>query len=97
MADTFLLRLNGLMFKKSIPEKYVLSIKPCKQIHTFFMRFDLDFLVVDKEYTVLDKIEGMKKGKVSKYYKTALMVLEGQGGVFKDVSVGDQLYIEVKK
>lgn len=85
------------MFKKSIPIKYVLSIKPCKQIHTFFMKFDLDFIVIDKGYEVIDKVESMPPGKVSKYYKNALMILEGRGGVFDKVSIGDQLYIEHKR
>ena len=39
MADSFLARLKGLMFRKELPKGCGLLLAPCLQIHTCFMRF----------------------------------------------------------
>lgn len=53
LADTFLKRLVGLQFRKSLPLDAGLCISPCSSIHTCFMRFSIDVYMVDRQGFVL--------------------------------------------
>ena len=50
LANTFLKRLKGFMFKKNI--NYCLLLKT-NSIHTFFMKEDIDILMTNKNNEVL--------------------------------------------
>jgi len=51
IADNFKDKLLGLMFKKNI--NYGLLIKNCKSIHTFFMKENIDVLLLDQNNRIL--------------------------------------------
>lgn len=51
-AWTFFSRLAGLQFRKSLPDKGGLHIKPCDSIHMFFMRFPIDAVFLKEDGTV---------------------------------------------
>ncbi len=51
-ANSFFLRLKGLMFKKSMDEQGALIFINAPSIHTFFMRFPIDILFLDKKMRV---------------------------------------------
>lgn len=87
IADTFFKRLMGYMFKKR-PHHEAILIKPCSSIHTFFMKFNIDVLFVDKNMKVLRKIESLTPGKIITPVKEASMVIEAPEGSFKKVPVG---------
>ncbi len=71
-----------------------LWIVPCPTIHTFFMKFDIDVLFLDKSQKVVKVIENMKPWRLSPWICSAHSVLELAGGVLKgSVAVGDQLEI----
>jgi uncharacterized membrane protein (UPF0127 family) len=92
-AHTFISRLKGLQFKKSLPLGHGLLITPCKSIHTFFMRFPIDAVFIDKNNTVLHIQEGIKPWKVSKVILNARSVLELPDGAVSTTGtdVGDKL------
>lgn len=96
LADTYFSRLNGLMFRKQIPQDYGLIIAPCNSIHMFFMKFPIDVLFVDKENRVVDFIENIKPWRVSKVYWNASYVIELPAGKINELKMkkGDILYIE---
>ena len=54
-ADTFRLRLLGLMFRPGLEPGEGLWLEPCCQVHTHFMRFPLDLLFLDAEGRVLPR------------------------------------------
>lgn len=91
-ADNFKDRLFGYMFRKR-PHYDAILFKPCNSIHTFFMRFKLDVLFLDKDMVVIKKIEGLPKGKIA-YEKKGSFVIEAEEGRFSEVEVGDRLIIE---
>ena len=71
-----------------------LWIVPCPTIHTFFMKFAIDVLFLDKNLKVVRIIENMKPWRLSPWVYSAHSVLELAGGVLKgSISVGDQLEI----
>lgn len=93
-ADSFCSRLVGLMGKKSMPEGSALVLKPCKSVHTFFMRFSIDVAFLDQGGRVLHVITEMPPFRVSPYVKEAWTVVELPGGTVKGrVRPGDVLVV----
>ena len=41
-ANHFFSRFMGLMFRRHIDDRHALLLSPCDEIHTFFMKFDID-------------------------------------------------------
>ena len=64
IADSFFLRLRGLMFRKNIAAKAALVFYHTSSIHTFFMRFSLDVVFLNKKMQVMRFYEGLKPGRV---------------------------------
>lgn len=62
IADTFFKRLIGLMGKKNIQKG--LLFKKNSSIHTFFMRENIDVLMLDKEKKILLVKKNLKKNKI---------------------------------
>ncbi len=79
------------MFKKEIQEKDGLQIKPCNQIHTFFMKFSIDVLYLDKSNKIIYIDEDFNPGKIGKFVKGGKSVIELQSGKIKelDIKVGE--------
>ena len=48
------------MFRSNLPAGTGLVIDPCSSIHTFWMRFPIDVLYVDRDGTVLRADHAMK-------------------------------------
>lgn len=102
MADDHASRGRGLLGRASMdPDEGLwivlgegLSMIPCPTIHTFFMKFTIDVLFLDKALKVVRIIENMKPWRLSPWVVSAHSVLELAGGVLKgSVAVGDQLEI----
>ena len=75
VADTFIKRLMGYMFRK-IPHHEAIMIKPCSSIHTYFMRFDIDVYFINENFEVISKIEALKPWKVVLPVRGAVNVIE---------------------
>lgn len=93
LADSILKRIKGLLGKASFNKGQALIIKPCNSIHTFFMRFSIDVLFIDKNNKVIQALSGIKPFKLTRIYLQADYVIELPSGTIKDslTSVGDQL------
>jgi len=52
VANGFVDRLRGLLGKTSYPKDTAMWIDPCNSIHTFFMKFSIDAVFVDKQLCV---------------------------------------------
>ena len=52
IADTFFKRFCGLMLRKGLAENHGLYLAPCASIHMMFMRFAIDAVYVDKDFTI---------------------------------------------
>jgi Uncharacterized conserved protein len=89
LADTFWNRLCGYMFRKE-PHYVGILFKPCSSIHTFFIKFEIDVLFIDKDKKVIKKIEALAPRKIIFHVKDSYYVLEGPKGKFQAVEVGDK-------
>lgn len=90
IANNFKDRLLGYMFRKK-PHHDAILFNPCNSIHTFFMKFNIDVLFLNKDMEVIKKIDGLGKGRVV-HVRNASYVIEAKEGAFSQVKEGDNLY-----
>jgi uncharacterized membrane protein (UPF0127 family) len=79
-AERFLDRLKGLMFEKSIAPDTGLWISPCCSVHTFFMKFPIDVIFLDREKRVLKLCERIPPNRIGAICLAADSVLECRAG-----------------
>ena len=96
LADSPFKRIKGLLGKASFDKGQALIIKPCNSIHTFFMRFPIDALFVNKNNTVVKAISGLMPFCLSPICLKSRFVVELPSGTIKftSTSLGDQLILE---
>ena len=90
-ADTFFKRLVGLMFKKNI--KKGLFIPKCNNIHTFFMKENIDVIMLDKNNKVILIEKNLKKNKII-LKKEAYHTIELPYTSINKLKLGETLIIE---
>lgn len=92
VANTFLSRLLGLMFRHSLAEGKGLLLAPCAQIHTCFMRFSIDAVFCTQAGQVLYVKENMRPWRLGRYVRGSYYTLEVKAGSLKGrVRPGDDL------
>jgi hypothetical protein len=95
MADSFISRFMGLMFKKNVDQGLILKIPKGRSrrgsgIHMFFMRMPLDILFLDEEKVVVDMVH-LKPWQMYNPKKPARFVIELEDGKSVDTEIGDEL------
>lgn len=90
-ADSYFLRLRGLIGTSKLAESEGILISPCKQVHTHFMRYPIDVVFLDKHYTVISKVIDMQPWRVSSYVANAHYVLELSANAAASVKPADKL------
>ncbi|MDD5067855.1 MAG: DUF192 domain-containing protein [bacterium] len=63
-ARTFRERLMGLIPYREWEKDDLLLFRHCRSIHTFFMHFPIDVIMVDRHDRIVRLEKGMKPGKV---------------------------------
>ena len=93
VADTFLKRLKGLLGKNTLPASECLWIKDCPSVHTFFMRFSIDVVFVDKSLKVTNIHKNLNPWRMTPLLKIKNnSCFEFKGGSLpEDLNLGDQL------
>jgi hypothetical protein len=74
VADNFFLRLAGLMFRKSIDYDTALIFYHAPSIHTFFMRFPIDVVFLDKDMRVVKVVLALKPARIVFCPKAAVTI-----------------------
>ncbi|HEY1015695.1 MAG TPA: DUF192 domain-containing protein [Herpetosiphonaceae bacterium] len=93
LADTFLSRGLGLMFRDGLPEGGGLILYPNNNIHMFFMRFAIDVLFVDRDNRVVGLRHEFKPWRPFAGARHARYTIELPAGILAatGTEVGDQL------
>ena len=96
IADTFFNRLKGLLGRNSLGAKEALVIKPANSIHTFFMRFSIDLIFLDKQNRVIQVKENIKPFRLIFSSLKVLSVIELPTNTITDTQtqVGDIISVE---
>jgi uncharacterized protein len=92
VASSLTARIKGLLGKHSLPAGEGLLIKPCKGIHTYFMKFSIDAAFLDKDNQIVSLVRDLPPNRMTPIYFKANAVLELPAGVLTDdVAVGDSI------
>jgi uncharacterized membrane protein (UPF0127 family) len=84
IADTAFQRMKGLLGRDSLQPKEALVIRPGNSIHTFFMRFAIDVLFLDKEGFVLKVIQRLRPFRLTAIYFRASSAVELPAGTIQE-------------
>jgi len=79
VADNFIDRCRGLMCKPRLPDDEALLIERCSCIHTFWMRFPIDVVFLDRSGMVLCVIDHVPARRIVAN-RRAWQVLECNAG-----------------
>src|ERR1051326_6300569 len=95
VADTSAKRRVGLLKHKKLEPGTGLWILPCESVHTFFMKFPIDLVYLDKRRKVKKVRHAVPAWRLSACL-TAHSVLELPAGTVKQsgTAVGDELVVE---
>ncbi|MNL56968.1 hypothetical protein D3C87_1804950 [compost metagenome] len=95
VARTFWSRGKGLLGRKSLPENQALWIPRCNSIHTYFMKFAIDCVFIDKNLKVKAVYRDVRPGRLIFPVWGASSVIEMTSGSAEklNISVGDQLHV----
>ena len=93
VADTTLSRFVGLMGRSSLAPGHGLLIRPSNGVHTLWMRFAIDVLLLDREYRVLSVYENLRPFRMTSINWKAASALELPSGTITatDTQAGDLL------
>lgn len=97
LADSFMSRFLGLMFKKNIERGLILKLPSSRSrrgsaIHMFFMKFPLDIIFTDTEKKIVDMVS-IEPWKTYTPNSPAKYVIEMEKGTINDfkLEIGDEL------
>lgn len=91
VADRFWSRLRGLQFRRRLPPGAGLLLVPCSSIHTHWMRFPIDAVMLDANARVLGVRRGVRPWRIVSAPLETHAVLEVSAGAAEGVEVGDVL------
>lgn len=80
IADSFLTRFAGLMFRKKLPPATGLLLAPCNSVHMCFMQFAIDVVYLDKDYKIIKIVKNLKPWFGLSMCRKAWAVLEMTAG-----------------
>lgn len=100
IADDLATRTKGLLGRTEFPEGEALWIKRCNSIHTFFMRFPIDAIFVDKNLNVVSMHHALPAWRITMPRLSATSVFELPAGTLEKfakaneaIEVGDRLNV----
>ena len=95
VADNPATRIIGLMFRKHPLDSDGLLLEPCNSIHTFFMRYALDIVFLNKNNEVVKVLRNLKPWRMTWIYFRASKTLELPAGKLPvGVKEGDILEVQ---
>jgi uncharacterized membrane protein (UPF0127 family) len=95
LADTSAKRRTGLLKHERLEPGHGLWIVPCESVHTFFMKFAIDLVYVDRKHTVRKVRSAVPPWRLSACL-TAHSILELPAGTAQQTGTqpGDKLVFE---
>src|SRR5882672_6201467 len=99
IAESLLARTRGPLGTRTLPRSEALLLRPCRQVHSFFMKYALDLVFVDRSGRVLLTRENFRTNRVSPLVVRAAAVLELAAGSLTDTptEAGDVLSFEPRQ
>jgi len=94
LAASLPARMKGLLGKERLDAGKGLLIRPCKGIHTFFMKFPIDVVFLDMDNRIVALVRDLSPNRLTTVYRKASAVLELPAGTLSEgILVGDEIII----
>lgn len=96
LADSALRRMRGLLGRKTLDSGHGILIRPAPAIHTWFMRFAIDAVFLDRDLSVLSIRRELRPWRMARQ-RGARAVLELPAGEAerRGIKPGDRLEVTV--
>jgi len=96
VADTPSSRAKGLLGRTGLDQGEALILDPCSSIHTFFMKFSIDVLFLDKQNKVVKIAKNLKPGRLFGTILKGKLCIELPVGIIDKTGTGkgDQIFLE---
>jgi uncharacterized membrane protein (UPF0127 family) len=93
LADTWLLRLRGMLGRPEPMAGEGLLLTPCQSVHMYGMRFPLDVAFMNRDGVIVAAYRSLPPGSRSRWHRDAAHALELPAGTLETsgTSVGDVL------
>ncbi|MGF1678086.1 MAG: DUF192 domain-containing protein [Candidatus Methylacidiphilales bacterium] len=95
-SDSLFFRIKGLLGRKELQSDEGIWLKPCQQIHMFFMNFPIDVIFLDQKNKVVHLCHHIRPWYVSPLVWSARSVIECRAGLCEKwgLKTGDLLSLE---
>ena len=95
LADTYLRRLRGLLGRRELPAGEGLLLRPCGSVHSWFLRFPIDVVLLDGDMNVLKVIAPLRPWRMAgaRGARCVLELAAGQARA-RAIGPGDRLVVE---
>lgn len=95
VASDFWSRTKGLLGQSGLSKQQGLLIHQCNSVHTFFMKFSIDVIFVDRDMKVKAIKKDLKPGRVTLPVWGASSVIEVSSGLVDQLNIleGDHLHV----
>jgi uncharacterized membrane protein (UPF0127 family) len=95
IAGTSEARRRGLLGRDALAPSAALVIAPCAAVHTWFMRFAIDVVFVDRGGRVVKIVRRLRPWRMAASFRAYAVVELAAGGAEgpDGVAVGDRLYL----
>lgn len=90
-AESFFNKLFGLTVRRKLRTGEGFYIENCSSIHTFWMRYSIDVIFLDKNNRVIAIYYNIRPFKITRFIRNSFSVLELNSGTIDKttLSVGD--------
>ncbi len=96
LADSMWRRMKGLLGRTHLPVDQALWIPQCRSVHTFFMKFPIDLIFLDRDLVVRKTFKHVNPGRLIWPVWSASSVIELQAGFLdkNPIRVGEKLHVD---
>ena len=94
-AHTHWTRLRGLLGTAPLTAREGLWLRPCRQVHMFWMRYAIDVVFLDDAQRVVALVSDLQPGRVSPKVRDATSVLELPAGTIERTALTTGTQLEI--
>jgi len=96
LSSSFFKRLKGLLGCRSIAKNQAMILRPANSVHSFFMRFPIDVLFVDRKNLVVKAVSNMQPFKATGIYFKSSFVIELYAGILQETQTTEGDYLQIQ-
>lgn len=91
-TTNFIERMCGLLGKPALKDNEGLLIVPCSSVHTFAMRYAIDLVFMDKQFTIVKTVKTLKPWRMAVSNASSMVLELAASSIDKlQLSIGQQL------